>query len=150
LSFAFDSTTQPCYFFVEVNLWLLEETRTENEKFHEDPKCCVVEEEFVTWKRMISGICRQRIGLNSVRIFSIRLESTTVPISHASTPHSKMQSDKRYQPVNEIPQSLLDKSDVIHSPGFSIKGQSKEGRPAYLDFQATTPLDPRVLDAMVS
>ena len=27
---------------------------------------------------------------------------------------------------------------------FNIKGQFKEGRPAYLDFQATTPMDPRV------
>lgn len=32
---------------------------------------------------------------------------------------------------------------------FSIKGLAIEGRPAYLDFQATTPLDPRALDAMV-
>ncbi len=30
---------------------------------------------------------------------------------------------------------------------FSIKGDSLNGRPAYLDFQATTPIDPRVLDA---
>lgn len=40
-------------------------------------------------------------------------------------------------------------SGDIHSPGFSIKGEAIEGRPAYLDFQATTPLDPRVLDAMM-
>ena len=32
---------------------------------------------------------------------------------------------------------------------FSIKSEAREGRPAYLDFQATTPLDPRVLDAML-
>jgi hypothetical protein len=98
---------------------------------------------------MISCILRRRNGINSARIFSKRFESTNEPISHASTPHSKMESDKRYQPINPVPQSLLEKSDVIHSPGFSIKGQSKEGRPAYLDFQATTPLDSRVLDAMV-
>lgn len=82
-------------------------------------------------------------------LLSIRLQSTKESISHASTPHSKMEQDKRYQPVNSVPKSLLEKTDVIHSPGFSIKGQSKDGRPAYLDFQATTPLDPRVLDAMV-
>jgi cysteine desulfurase len=35
------------------------------------------------------------------------------------------------------------------SAQFSIKDKAREGRPAYLDFQATTPLDPRVLDAML-
>ena len=38
---------------------------------------------------------------------------------------------------------------VSHTPGFGIQGKSLEGRPAYLDFQATTPIDPRVLDAML-
>ena len=32
---------------------------------------------------------------------------------------------------------------------FSIKGKSLDGRAAYLDFQATTPMDPRVLDGML-
>jgi len=32
---------------------------------------------------------------------------------------------------------------------FSIKGMQLEGRASYLDMQATTPLDPRVLDAMM-
>ena len=69
----------------------------------------------------------------------------------ATMSHEKMKSDARYKPVNEIPASLTDAamSEIIHSPGFSIKGEAKAGRPAYLDFQATTPLDPRVLDAMV-
>jgi cysteine desulfurase len=40
-------------------------------------------------------------------------------------------------------------SDAVHSPGFSIKGEALAGRAAYLDFQATTPMDPRVLDAML-
>ena len=40
--------------------------------------------------------------------------------------------------------------EKAHSPGFSIKGKAKEGRPVYLDFQATTPTDPRVVDAMVN
>ena len=33
--------------------------------------------------------------------------------------------------------------------GVAIQGESLPGRPAYLDLQATTPLDPRVLDAMM-
>lgn len=59
--------------------------------------------------------------------------------------------DDRYKPVNEVPSSVLQSmhSNVVHSPGFSIKGDSLNGRPAYLDFQATTPMDPRVLDAML-
>lgn len=40
-------------------------------------------------------------------------------------------------------------TEKIYSPGFSIKGEATEGRPAYLDFQATTPMDPRVLDKMM-
>lgn len=60
--------------------------------------------------------------------------------------------DKRYKPVNEVPQAVLEsmKKEGPHSPGFSIKGEAREGRAAYLDFQATTPMDPRVVDAMVS
>jgi cysteine desulfurase len=60
-------------------------------------------------------------------------------------------ADKRYKAVNEMPEQLnatLHSADA-HSPGFSIKGQARQGRAAYLDFQATTPMDPRVLDAMV-
>jgi hypothetical protein len=58
----------------------------------------------------------------------------------------KMETDRRYQPTVDIPDSLL------HSSGeksdFSIQGKFREGRAAYLDHSATTPLDPRVLDAM--
>ena len=32
---------------------------------------------------------------------------------------------------------------------FSIRGKFREGRASYLDMSATTPLDPRVLDAMM-
>eukprot|EP00741_Cyanophora_paradoxa_P015947 tig00000042_g15396.t1 len=33
--------------------------------------------------------------------------------------------------------------------GFNVSGEARAGRPMYLDMQATTPLDPRVLDAML-
>jgi len=42
-----------------------------------------------------------------------------------------------------------DISAEISLPSFSIKGEALSGRAAYLDFQATTPMDPRVLDAML-
>lgn len=62
----------------------------------------------------------------------------------------QMKTDKRYQAVSETPASLLEQhSDKVHSPGFSIKGLAAAGRPAYLDFQATTPMDLRVLDEML-
>lgn len=61
-----------------------------------------------------------------------------------------MENDERYAAVNEVPEAL--RSDVGGTPGFSIGTELKEtsdGRPMYLDFQATTPVDPRVLDSML-
>lgn len=46
-------------------------------------------------------------------------------------------------------QSTATTAPVTTASPFSIKGEALSGRPAYLDFQATTPLDPRVLDAMM-
>jgi len=59
--------------------------------------------------------------------------------------------DARYKAEGGMPEHVLKDmhSDAVFSPGFSIKGEAKDGRPAYLDFQATTPQDPRVLDAML-
>eukprot|EP01104_Vermistella_antarctica_P006876 TRINITY_DN1756_c0_g1_i1.p1 TRINITY_DN1756_c0_g1~~TRINITY_DN1756_c0_g1_i1.p1 ORF type:complete len:482 (+),score=121.25 TRINITY_DN1756_c0_g1_i1:159-1604(+) len=46
-----------------------------------------------------------------------------------------------------------DVSTAPTTPGFDITqilaSESKEGRPVYLDMQATTPMDPRVVDAML-
>jgi cysteine desulfurase len=63
----------------------------------------------------------------------------------------QMSMDKRYKATADVPAAVLASmnADTIHSPGFSIKGMAKEGRPLYLDFQSTTPTDPRVVDAMM-
>lgn len=46
-------------------------------------------------------------------------------------------ADKRYKRVGDIPDTVLSsmEEDKVFSPGFSIKGERVEGRPAYLDFQ---------------
>lgn len=46
-------------------------------------------------------------------------------------------------------QKYLRSSIKRFSSGFSIQGKHLNGKSAYLDMQATTPMDPRVLDAML-
>jgi cysteine desulfurase len=88
----------------------------------------------------------QRAGSLAKKSFSTQ---TLTPTS--TTSYDKMKSDKRYAAVSDVPEEVMNNmfSDTVYSPGFSIKGEAIEGRAAYLDFQATTPQDPRVLDAMM-
>jgi cysteine desulfurase len=67
----------------------------------------------------------------------------------SSFTHQKMETDKRYQATTDVPESLLvqDGQDGEASQ-YSIRGQFRSGRAAYLDMSSTTPMDPRVLDAM--
>ena len=76
------------------------------------------------------------------------LSTTQAPTTFSP---ERVATDARYKAVNKVPEAVLKTmmSDKIHSPGFSIKGEAKVGRPVYLDFQATTPMDPRVLEAMM-
>lgn len=56
-----------------------------------------------------------------------------------------MEKDQRYAASMEAPASL----SQPYNSEFSIVGQFKQGRAAYLDAQSTTPVDPRVLDRML-
>jgi hypothetical protein len=63
----------------------------------------------------------------------------------ATFSEERMAADKRYQAtLGEAPDIRGD----FESP-YAIGGTFREGRAAYLDHSATTPLDPRVLDAML-
>lgn len=65
------------------------------------------------------------------------------PISSFSP--DKMSTDRRYAASQEAPLALFEP----HSSEYSIRGQFREGRAAYLDMSSTTPMDPRVLDSML-
>jgi len=84
--------------------------------------------------------------------------STTTP--PASFSMEKMANDKRYATTTEVPESLTNKSksnsfsksssssSTTGDDKFNIAGKFREGRAIYLDGSSTTPLDPRVFDAM--
>lgn len=77
---------------------------------------------------------------SSTRMMSTKDQAPT------SFSHQKMEADARYKATLDVPESLM-QTPPEESP-FSIAGKFREGRAAYLDMSATTPLDPRVLDAM--
>ncbi len=73
--------------------------------------------------------------------------------SPTSFSHDKIATDERYASSAEVPEVLLngngsDSGGSTSNSQFSIRGQFREGRAAYLDMSATTPLDPRVFDKM--
>ncbi|KAA1076032.1 cysteine desulfurase [Puccinia graminis f. sp. tritici] len=69
--------------------------------------------------------------------------------SSSSSSSSSNQTNSQQAAVDTIPDLIL-RDPLISSRGSKqAQKQQKVGRPIYLDMQATTPLDPRVLDAMM-
>jgi len=67
-----------------------------------------------------------------------------------STSGPKKSFDDDASPLAPMPDDGSCSPPSLRAPsGFSIQGHAKTGRPLYLDMQATTPMDPRVLDAML-
>lgn len=102
-------------------------------------------------------LCNRASGKWKVRkyynVTSLHSENDTHHIKHVS-PVRQYSSDQRYKAVNPVPSDILSNigSSTVFSPGFAAKEDDKrsvKGKAAYLDLQATTPLDPRVLDAMM-
>lgn len=81
-----------------------------------------------------------------------RAAAVASPTPFASTPVDKMDRDARYRASGNValPAGLAAGAGVApEHRADSIAGEALPGRAAYLDLQATTPLDPRVLDAML-
>lgn len=98
---------------------------------------------------MLSTLARRSVGraMATRGAVATRALSSSAGDAPTSFSHEKMETDKRYQGSQAVPDSLLQNSEGTAE--FSIRGQFREGRAAYLDMSATTPLDPRVLDAML-
>ena len=75
---------------------------------------------------------------------SIHTTSALASEARSSFSHEKMETDQRYQGSTSVPESLFQP----FQSEYTIRDTFREGRAAYLDMSATTPLDPRVLDAM--
>ena len=80
----------------------------------------------------------QRTNASSTFINSL-LSKIQTPINLAKPTSMKSLSSI---PKEEAPITIV-------GGGFRIKGVEMEGRPLYLDMQATSPVDPRVLDSML-
>ena len=87
-------------------------------------------------------------GVQNSMFFSSSSSSSTTTANEprASTTHEQMENDKRYQATMDTPENLLQQD---YTSDFSIKDGFLPGVASYLDNQATTPMDPRVLDAMM-
>ena len=103
-----------------------------------------------TSRTFLSAASRRMVG--RVRNFP-RLPSTLRHLSSNSSAEplssfsaEQMAKDKRYQ-GSGVELSVSPDLTAVDSK-FSIRGAFREGRAAYLDMSATTPVEPRVLDAM--
>jgi len=98
---------------------------------------------------MLGRLAQRSIVKSAKKAGSVRAISSTSPVS-AGSMHGDG-SDKRYKAVNEVPEHITQnvQSGAEFSPGFSIKNAADEGRAIYLDSQATSPIDPRVMDRML-
>ncbi|ORZ25789.1 hypothetical protein BCR42DRAFT_400923 [Absidia repens] len=59
---------------------------------------------------------------------------------------SKFSTSSTAQQATPAPETITPGSDSL---GFESQAVKEQGRPIYLDMQATSPMDPRVLDAML-
>ena len=95
-------------------------------------------------KRLVASTVPRAVRLACRAMSSSTAAASEDPQALSSFSTEKMERDSRYKGSLEVPESLFQPFDSE----YSIRGKFREGRAAYLDMSATTPMDPRVLDAM--
>ncbi|KAJ7540871.1 hypothetical protein O6H91_10G034800 [Diphasiastrum complanatum] len=88
--------------------------------------------------------------------FSARPQSSSpwqpVPVAaalYSQTPQHYVRWQSTAAAAEAIAPEEADQNPNPDNQGITMKGVSMAGRPLYLDMQATSPVDPRVLDAML-
>ena len=112
--------------------------------------------------RVLCSVPKRSAALNAAR--SLLPQSSNAAASCSSSPHRGLATivdapAGSTQPSNQVPDEPLVLSPLGSDHlGFELSAQEKKGhgptveaigRPIYLDAQATTPVDPRVLDKML-
>lgn len=101
--------------------------------------------------KILSSSCKAFTGRNNIvnrMSSSAREEDDDMANSRSSFTEEKMKADKRYQVTTSVPDSLLNNTEGEKTK-FNMRGEFLDGRASYLDMSSTTPMDPRVLDAML-
>ena len=95
------------------------------------------------WARAVQRVAGRGTGLSRRGVASVSVPaSAAVPqVSTSSSDSSSWSPEDLARSKGSYPE---DANNVIEMKGMVLKGM-----PLYLDMQATTPLDPRVLDAML-
>jgi len=101
----------------------------------------------VASRRYAAPAARRYVTASSAARATVNVETTTQAEHKSFARETGTRPQDATMPTTGMP------ADTMLSPGAGILKQAKisetEGRPIYLDAQATTPMDPRVLDAML-
>lgn len=98
-------------------------------------------------RRYAAPAARRYVTASSAARATVNVETTTQAEHKSFARETGTKPQDTTMPTTGMP------ADTMLSPGAGILKQAKiaetDGRPIYLDAQATTPMDPRVLDAML-
>lgn len=100
-----------------------------------------------TRKSAVSCVSNTSSVRGGVTALVLGMPTSNFPCSHQRS--STFLSPSKTQCFSTAPASITETNDAAKSINFNIRDEFRQGRAAYLDMSATTPLDPRVLDKML-